>query len=458
MIINIDAQLEQVIENITQLALQNQEPQWALDMRKASLISARTLAAPSKQEEAWRRTSPDWFFPERTKALRLSGEKLIVDEFQLTSEAAASLHEYGINSAADAIDEAQEQALAHKQADSLDQDGVCILSMNQALQQEESLKNSFFKAEHHQKDLSSALNGALRTGGAYVKITPQAKAERAFHILHEIGGAATQEESQTEAQNCHFNHSVICANGPGQAVVVESFKNGDAEPIKVHSLIEFDLANGAQLNYVLIGDWNKNTACLTTIHARLGKDASLKIIYAGIGTGLSKTFFAEDLNTAGAKTEIYGVVLADGKSRSDVDTFVHHKAPHTYSNVLFNCAVSGKARSIFTGNIYVDQVAQQTDAYQKNQNLMLSPQARAESMPKLEIIADDVRCTHGASFTDYNQEQLFYMQSRGLSEAEAKSLLTAGFFQEIVEKADNSTVTNWLATLAKGKFATAKQA
>ena len=79
MIINIDAQLEQVIENITQLALQNQEPQWALDMRKASLISARTLAAPSKPEEAWRRTSPDWFFPERTKALRLSGEKLIVD-------------------------------------------------------------------------------------------------------------------------------------------------------------------------------------------------------------------------------------------------------------------------------------------------------------------------------------------------------------------------------------------
>ena len=83
MIINIDAQLEQVIENITQLALQNQEPQWALDMRKAALVSARTLEAPSRQEETWRRSSPDWFFPERAKALRLSGEKLIVDEFAL---------------------------------------------------------------------------------------------------------------------------------------------------------------------------------------------------------------------------------------------------------------------------------------------------------------------------------------------------------------------------------------
>lgn len=452
MIINIDAQLEQVIENVTQLAAKNQEPQWALDMRKAALVSARTLPSPSNQEETWRRSSPSWFFPERVKALRLSNEKLVVDEFQLTSEEAASLHEYGINSTADAIDEAQEKALAHKHSDCLEQNGVSILSMNRALQTEESLKNSFFKAEHHQKDLSSALNGAFRTGGAYIKITPQAKAERAFHILHEIGEASAEDEHSVEAQNCHFNHSVICANGPGQAVVVESFKNGSAEAIKVHSLIEFDLANGAQLNYVLVGDWNKDTACLTTIHARLGKDASLKIIYAGIGAGLSKTFFAEDLNTAGAKTEIYGVVLADGKSRSDVDTFVHHKAPHTYSNVLFNCAVAGKARSVFAGNIYVDQIAQQTDAYQKNQNLMLSPKARAESMPKLEIIADDVRCTHGASFTDYNEEQLFYMQSRGLSESEAKSLLTAGFFQEIVEKADNDTVSNWLATLAKGKF------
>ena len=456
MIINIDAQLEQVIENITELASQNREPQWALDVRKAALVSARTLSAPSKQEEAWRRSSPDWFFPERTKALRLSSEKLIVDEFQLTSEAAASLHEYGINSAADAIDEAQEQALAHKHTDSLEKDGVCILSMSRALQSEEGLKNYFFKAEHHQKDLSSALNGALRTGGAYISVTPQAKAERAFHILHEIGATESEDESQIEAQNCHFNHSVICAVGSGQAVVVESFKNSKTDPIKVHSFIEFDLANGAQLNYVLVGDWNQDTACLTTIHARLGKDASLKIIYAGIGTGLSKTFFTEDLNSTGAKTEIYGVVLADGKSRSDVDTFVHHKAPHTYSNVLFNCAVSGKAKSVFAGNIYVDQVAQQTDAYQKNQNLMLSPKARAESMPKLEIIADDVRCTHGASFTDYNEEQLFYMQSRGLSEAEAKSLLTAGFFQEIVEKADNDTVVNWLATMAKGKFSTAK--
>ena len=81
--------------------------------------------------------------------------------------------------------------------------------MTQALQKEESLKNSFFKAEHHQKDLSSALNGALRTGGAYIKVTPQAKAERAFHVLHEIGEAATEDKSQAEAQNCHFNHSVI---------------------------------------------------------------------------------------------------------------------------------------------------------------------------------------------------------------------------------------------------------
>ena len=452
MIINIYAQLEQVIENITQLALQNQEPQWALDVRKAALVSARTLPAPSKQEEVWRRSSPDWFFPPKSQALRLRGEKLIVDEFQLTSKAAASLHEYGINSAADAVDAAQEQALANKQADSLEQDGVCILPLSQALQKEADLKSSFFKAEHHQNDLSSALNGALRTGGAYIKVTPQAKAERAFHILHEIGLDASEDELATEAQDYHFNHSVIWANGPGQAVIVESFKNSEAEPIKVHSLIEFDLANGAQLNYVLVGDWNKETTCLTTIHARLGKDASLKIIYAGIGSGLSKTFFAEDLNGTGAKTEIYGVVLADNKSRSDVDTFVHHKAPYTYSNVLFNCAVSGKARSVFAGNIYVDQVAQKTDAYQKNQNLMLSPQARAESMPKLEIIADDVRCTHGANFTNYDPEQLFYMQSRGLSEAEAKSLLTAGFFQEIVEKADNDTVANWLATLAKGKF------
>ncbi|MGM9999316.1 MAG: Fe-S cluster assembly protein SufD [Candidatus Bruticola sp.] len=454
MIINLEAQFEQTMENTVRLAELCQEPQWAANIRKASLVSARTLSIPSKEEEAWRRSTPSWFFPDRSQDIRLLGENLIVDEFSLTSETASSLHEYGISGTAETITNSVSELSAQSCDEQSKRSGVCILSMSQALQTEAELKNYFFKAEHHQKELSAALNGALRTGGAYIKITPEAQRERAFRILHEIGGSTSAEEVQSEVQNCHFSHSLVAANGPGKASIVEGFTNKSGQSVKLHSFIEFDLANGADVTYVLAGLCNKETSVLTTIHARLGKDASLKIIYAGLGEGLNKTFFSEDLNSSGARAEIYGVVLADGQSRSDVDTFVHHKAPFTFSNVLFNCAVSGKARSVFAGNIYVDQIAQHTDAYQKNKNLMLSPKARAESMPKLEIIADDVRCTHGASFTNYDEDQLFYMQSRGLSEAAAKSMITAGFFQEIVEKSDNSSVADWLADAAASRFYT----
>ncbi|MGM9992692.1 MAG: Fe-S cluster assembly protein SufD [Candidatus Bruticola sp.] len=453
MIINLEAQFEQAMENTVQLAESCQEPQWAVDIRKASLVSARTLSIPSKEEEAWRRSAPSWFYPDKSQAIRLLKENLLIDEFLMTSEVASSLHEYGINSTTENLESATSNLSAAKKSfEKYDCAGIRIMSMSQALQTEEELKNLFFKAEHHQKELSTALNGALRTGGAYVKITPETQKERAFHIIHEINDSSSAENDQDEVQNCHFSHSLITANGPGRASIVESFTNKDTQKVKVHSLIEFDLANGAAVTYVLAGLWNKDAAVLTTIHARLGKDASLKIVYAGLGEGLSKTFFSEDLNSSGARTEIYGVVLANGRSRSDVDTFVHHKAPYTFSNVLFNCAVSDRAQSVFAGNIYVDQIAQHTDAYQKNQNLMLSSKARAESMPKLEIIADDVRCTHGASFTNYDEEQLFYMQSRGLSKAAAQSMITAGFFQEIVEKSDNSSVADWLSGTAAARF------
>lgn len=450
MIVNIKANLENAIEDIVQLATSEGEPRWSVNIRKAGLVSARTMPDIDPKNEAWRRTPARFFFPDRQQPINLVGEKMVVNEFQTVSEDEAALHAYGINSRSEAKDSAQAEALTHGNYDSINKDGVQILPMGQALKQVKGLNDFFFEAECHQKDLSCALNAALRTGGAYVEIAPGAAPARAFHILHDI----KQDPSSADqsAQPLHFSHSLIRASERAHAVVVESFQSQAGEALKAHSLIEFDISSGAQVNYILVSDWAKEAACLTTIHARMGQDASLKIIFAGIGAGLAKTFFSEDLNSPGSNAEIYGVVFTDNTARSDVDTYIHHKAPHSTSNVLFNCAVAGNSRSIFAGNIYVDGQAQKTDAYQKNQNLLLSPQARAESMPKLEIIADDVRCTHGASFTNYDENQLFYLQSRGLNEVEAKSLIISGFFREVVERSDDQAVANWLFVLTQSRF------
>ena len=158
------------------------------------------------------------------------------------------------------------------------------------------------------------------------------------------------------------------------------------------------------------------------------------------------------LQAPGALSEMLALTVAEGSQEFDQRTLQVHQAPNTKSDLLYKNALRDKARTIFSGLIIVDPDAQKTDAYQSNRNLMLSDEAEANSLPGLEIQANDVRCSHGATSSRIDPEQEFYLQARGIAKTAADELLTFGFFEEVLAKLESTTLHDGLHDLIKGKF------
>jgi len=164
------------------------------------------------------------------------------------------------------------------------------------------------------------------------------------------------------------------------------------------------------------------------------RDGNLDWIFGAIGSRLTKNFSDLDLIGRGAVGRMSGFYFTDNVQHLDHDTQQNHMAPNTTSDLLFKGALKGRSRSVWQGMIYVAPGAQQTDGYQANRNLVLSEKARADSIPGLEIMADDVRCTHGATVGKIDQDQVFYALSRGIPYREAERLIVEGFFDPIMQR------------------------
>jgi Fe-S cluster assembly protein SufD len=201
-----------------------------------------------------------------------------------------------------------------------------------------------------------------------------------------------------------------------------------------NAVAELFVEQGAKLEYVSIQNLSSETWHFGTHHAQVGRDAELDWVAGGFGSKKGKIRIQNDLAGPGATSRVTGAYFADGAQHLDYDTFQEHIAPSTTSDFAFKGALRDKARTVWRGMIRVEPDAQKTNAYQENRNLMLSEQAHADSIPGLEILANDVRCTHGATLGQVDREQLFYLMARGLSRAEAERLIVRGFFQDILDR------------------------
>lgn len=234
--------------------------------------------------------------------------------------------------------------------------------------------------------------------------------------------------------------------------LVEYFTADEGELLAIPS-VEVHVGEGAKFRYIFVNTWNNQARVVPQIHATVEKDAHFQLMFAGFGTKLTKAFFESDLVGEGCKSEVLGMVLGQGRQHYDVDAQQNHRVGSTVSDVLCHVALTDRARSVFAGNILCVPGAQKIDGYQQNRNLLLSDKARADSMPRLEIEANDVRCTHGASFTTYDPGQRFYLQSRGLDKFEAEHMLVSGFFASVSERMDHEVVSEWLADKVEAKMA-----
>jgi Fe-S cluster assembly protein SufD len=199
-------------------------------------------------------------------------------------------------------------------------------------------------------------------------------------------------------------------------------------------IVEIHVGKDANLRFVELQSWGRHVWNFSHERAHVERGGNLDWIFGAVGSRLTKNFSDLDLVGEGAQGRMSGFYFTDGTQHLDHDTQQNHLAPHTTSDLLFKGALKGKSRSVWQGMIYVAPGAQKTDGYQANRNLVLDDQARADSIPGLEILADDVRCTHGATVGKLEKEPLFYLKSRGIPQADAERLVVEGFFDPIMQR------------------------
>jgi Fe-S cluster assembly protein SufD len=228
---------------------------------------------------------------------------------------------------------------------------------------------------------------------------------------------------------------IIVENGASATFIHEAASPTEQEGEAVHNgIVEIFVGDGANLKFVELQNLGEHTWNFTHERAKVGQSANLDWIFGAVGSRLTKNFSDIDLLGEGAEARMSGFYFADGHQHLDHDTQQNHMAAHTTSDLLYKGGLIGHGRSVWQGMIYVAPGAQQTDGYQANRNLVLSKTARADSIPGLEIMADDVRCTHGATIGQLEEEPIFYLMTRGITRAEAERLVIDGFFSPIMER------------------------
>ena len=250
-----------------------------------------------------------------------------------------------------------------------------------------------------------------------------------------------------------FWRLLVVAEPESRFTVVEEYASTRPDlPGYVNAAVEIFVGPGAKVEYVSVQNVSQETWHFGTHHARVERDAELDWVAGGFGSKKGKTRIQNDLAGPGATSRVTGAYFADGTQHLDYDTFQEHIAPDTLSDFAFKGALRDESRAVWRGMIRVEKEAQKTNAYQENRNLLLSKTAHADSIPGLEILANDVRCTHGATLGQVDREQLFYLMARGLSHQEAERLIVRGFFQDVLDRIELEPVREALGAALEARI------
>jgi len=278
----------------------------------------------------------------------------------------------------------------------------------------------------HEGGKFHALNQALWNTGYALHVPKGVKVETAFSAAFVTPGGEAGL----------FPHNLIVVEEGGEATVVETYSSpansGEGAATLCSPQTEIVLKAGAKLRYILIQNTGTNVVYIGAHRSNQYADSKLDFASAHLGSKWSKTFMAAKMLEPKAHAFLYGLYYGTGDQKIHMDTYQHHVAPDCTTDLMFKGALANQARAVYRGMIRLEPGAQKTDAYQQNRTLLLSKNARIDSIPGLEILANDVRCTHGATAGQIDPTILFYLMSRGLTEFQAKKMIMDGFFEEVI--------------------------
>lgn len=309
----------------------------------------------------------------------------------------------------------------------LQEKGVIFTDLATAAQEyPEKLEVILGKIVRHNEGKFAGMAASLARDGVFVYVPRGVHVEEPLHSVLWGPGAG----------NAYFSHLLVYVDEGASLTYVHeaaSPKNEGGQALHA-GLVELHVQARANLRFVELQSWGDHVWNFSHGRVRVERDGNLDWIFGAIGSRLTKNFSDIDLAGEGSSGRMSGFYFADGVQHLDHDTQQNHLAPHTTSDLLFKGALKGRSRSVWQGMIYVAPGAQKTDGYQANRNLVLSEHARADSIPGLEILADDVRCTHGATVGKIDPEEVFYLRSRGIPYEQAERMIVEGFFDPIMQR------------------------
>jgi Fe-S cluster assembly protein SufD len=270
----------------------------------------------------------------------------------------------------------------------------------------------------------TALHGAFRTGGTFLYVPPGVTVELPLQTLTYLD----------EENGAVFPHTLLVAGEDSDVTFIDRFAGPDLERGLSVAIAEIVVGRAARVRYTSIQEWGGGVTHLGVQRAEVNRDASLRSLAIGFGASLARAEAEALLAEPGASSEMLGIYFADGDQHFDHRSEQDHAAVNCTSDLLYKGALRDRSRGVYSGWVHVRPGAQKTNAMQTNRNIILSDSAFARSIPNLEIEADDVRCGHAASVGPVEEEQLFYLMSRGIPRAEAERLIVFGFFNEVLDR------------------------
>ena len=280
-------------------------------------------------------------------------------------------------------------------------------------------------ANYHDNGVK-ALNTAFLQSGVFLWIPKNVKLETPLQI--------TFLSDATARKSASFPRLLVVAEENSSATLVESFVSAGDESHFTNAIAEIVVKDGARLEHYRLQNENRSVFHVATTAAELGRASSYDVTSINFGAQLARHDVSVVMDHDGAECWVDGLYVAGANQHTDTHSVIDHKQPHCISHQLYKGILDDNARAVFNGKIFVREGAQKTDAMQTNKNLLLSAQARVDTKPQLEIYADDVKCAHGAAVGQIDEEELFYLQARGLNPELSRSLLTYGFAEEVIGK------------------------
>jgi Fe-S cluster assembly protein SufD len=364
---------------------------------------SRTIAFPSRKDEDWK-----WLNFEH---LNLEDLKLEAADVQLTEA------NHGVYSASLAEAHANNKALL------------------------EQVENKLIKKD---TDTFSALNAALAQDGCFIHVPANSKVDDIIHC-----------KIAFNAQNsAAISRMVVWVEKNAYAKISLEFHAETQEEMQAffNFQLEIKLDDGARLDLMEVQNFGEHVSYVSREFAQLERNAHLNWTYVGLGSKVSKSFITVDLLGPGSETLMNGAYFSGSGQLINLDTQQNHLAPQAHSDLLYKGAAIGDGKAVWEGMIFVDYVAQQTDSYQSNRNLILDENAEVKTIPGLEINANDVSCSHGATVGRLNDDELFYSQSRGIPLREAEKIILEGFFEDVLRKSGDEALTESLLAQISEKF------